>query len=193
MDTSSIQFTMQLWQFIVGLLVFVGTLCVAWGTLKSDVKNLGKNFGVAGEEYKELRKDIKDVRERFSVVEDRVDTMWKDGLAPALSPRQLNNRGESILNESGIKEIIEKKRTILLELVKTKNINNPYDAENAILQVASQIPEHCPDIIDELKNGAFRVGANLDDVLFVGGIYLRNLIFKDLGFSLEDLDKPKKG
>jgi len=31
----------------------------------------------------------------------------------------------------------------------------------------------------------------LGSILFAGSIYLRNLIFPDLGFSLEDLDKPK--
>lgn len=53
------------------------------------------------------------------------------------------------------------------------------------------LPKHYPDVIRNLKEGAFHVGADLDAVLFVGSIYLRNLIFKDLKFDLDDLDKSK--
>ncbi|NTW26776.1 MAG: hypothetical protein HGA36_00400 [Candidatus Moranbacteria bacterium] len=53
------------------------------------------------------------------------------------------------------------------------------------------LPKHCPEIVDQLKTGAFKTGAEIDDVLFAGSIYLRNLIFEELGFSLNDLDKKK--
>jgi hypothetical protein len=36
---------------------------------------------------------------------------------------------------------------------------------------------------------AIKVGADMESVLFTGSIYLRNMIFSELGFSLEDLDK----
>lgn len=121
----------------------------------------------------------------------KVDILWKDKYAPALSPRQLNDRGDNILNESGIKEIIESKKQKLFEAVKVVNPTNAYDAEQAISAVVEKLPELCPEVVDQLKEGAFRVGQNVDTVLFVGSIYLRNLIFSDLGFSLTDLDKPK--
>ncbi len=40
------------------------------------------------------------------------------------------------------------------------------------------------EIIDRLKPGAFKTGADIEMVLFVGGVYLRDLIFADLGFTL---------
>lgn len=138
----------------------------------------------------EIQPDLKSIRERFMVVEDHVDTLWKDKLAPSHSPRQLNERGKAILAGSGIKEIIEKEQAKLLGIVREGNVANPYDAERTITDVVAKLSEHCPELVDSLKKGAFRVGADLDAVLFVGGIYLRDLIFKDLGFSLEDLDVP---
>ena len=50
---------------------------------------------------------------------------------------------------------------------------------------------NCPEIIDELKQESFIVGQSIvgqsiDTVLFIGGLYLRNLIFLELGFSLID-------
>ncbi len=131
--------------------------------------------------------DLEDVRKKFSVIESRVNDLWEDRMAPASSPRQLNPRGSDILEKSGIKKIVGEKRNKLTEIIKKGNPKNPYDAEQLIMKVVQEIPEHCPEIIDELKNGAFKSGAEIDGVLFVGGIYLRNLIFEELGFSLKDI------
>ena len=46
-------------------------------------------------------------------------------------------------------------------------------------------------LVEKLKTGAFNTGSSIGDVLLVGGIYLRDIIFGDLGFKIDDLDKPK--
>ncbi|MEK9153494.1 MAG: hypothetical protein AAB723_02755 [Patescibacteria group bacterium] len=135
--------------------------------------------------------DLEPIRERFAVIESRVNDLWQDRVAPAHSPRQLNERGESILEKSGIKEIVDTKKDILLKIVKEKGATNPYDAEAIILATMNDLPNHCPDVIEKLKTGAFNSGASMSDVLLVGAIYLRNLIFAEIGFSIEELDKPK--
>ena len=127
-----------------------------------------------------------------SDIKPKVDILWKDKIAPSFSPRQLNEQGNNILRASGIKEIIDTKKDDLLKLVKAKKVSNPYDAEESIGAVMLELPRYYPDIIDKIKLGAFNTGANMDTVLFAGSIYLRNLIFKDLGFSLDDLDQPRK-
>ncbi len=79
----------------------------------------------------------------------------------------------------------------LLSNVKVVNPTNAYDAEQTILNVVSDITKNYPDIVPRLKDGAFRVGQGTETVLLVGGFFLRDLIFSELGFSLIDLDKPK--
>lgn len=143
------------------------------------------------ERTEHILKDLDDIRPKVSEMSPKVDILWKDKLAPSHSPRQLNDRGKSVLNDSGIKEIIDEKKERLVTLVKAKNSTTAYDAEQTILNVVKELQQHCPDIIDRLKDGAFKVGADIPTLLFVGGIYLRDQIFTDLGFSLVDLDKPK--
>lgn len=140
----------------------------------------------------DLDKTVKSIYERFIKVEERVDTLWKDEVAPAHSPRKLNNYGNKILTESGIKEIIEEKREKLLELVKNSGAKNAYDVEREVLSVVEHLPEHCPDVVERLKNGAFKTGASVATVLLVGGLYLRDLIFPELGFSVDEIDGHKK-
>jgi hypothetical protein len=138
-----------------------------------------------------MAEDLKDIKPKVDDMYPKVDILWKDRVAPAHSPRRLNDYGITILNSSGIKEVIEEKKAVLLNLVKAESAKNAYDAEQAVLSVAKKLPEHCPDVIDRLKAGSFKTGANLDTVLLVGGIYLRDLIFPDLGFSVEEIDKHK--
>ncbi len=138
-----------------------------------------------------MLEDIKDIKPKVADMFPKLDILWKDKIAPANSPRQLNSRGQAILDDSGIKEIIDAKKDELLKLVQSKNTTNPYDAEKVISEIMMELPIHCPDVVESLKQGAFQSGVDINTVLFAGSIYLRNLIFPDLGFSLEDLDKPK--
>lgn len=142
-----------------------------------------------GGDIKNYKRNLGDFKDRFISMESKMEILWKNEVAPSNSPRQLNERGNNILENSGIKNLVNKKKDKLLELVRAKNATNPYDAERAIEEIMNGLPSHCPDIINELKTGAFNTGVDIGSVLFVGAIYLRNLIFKDLGFSLEDLDK----
>lgn len=133
-----------------------------------------------------LEPELQGVKERFIVVEDRTETMWKDRLATAHSPRQLNERGTKILSESGIKDIVDQKRAWLTQQVKAKHPANAYDAEQSIEDVMKALPQSCPDLIPSLKDGAFRAGADIDAVLYVGSLYLRNKIFEELGYILKE-------
>jgi hypothetical protein len=168
---------------LIGIPAIVVTLIFIGGRLEV-LKSLKETVG-------DLKKTIDKMYERFVRVEERVNTLWKDEVAPAHSPRQLNAIGQNILNGSGIKEIIEAKKTELLAKVRALNPTNAYDAEQYALNVVSELPKHCPDVTLKLKEGAFKVGSGVETVLLVGGFYLRDLIFPELGFPLTDLDKPK--
>jgi hypothetical protein len=138
-----------------------------------------------------MQRVLEDIKPKVDDMYPKVDILWKDKVAFSHSPRELNGAGQKILKESGIKEIIDGKRAKLLEVIKAKRATNAYDAEQAVLLVVKELPEYCPDVVDRLKNGAFNAGVNIDTVLLVGGIYLRDVIFPDLGLSVERLDVAK--
>lgn len=148
-------------------------------------------FGGIGYALKRIFEKIDLMSIDIADIKPKIDILWKDKYASSMSPRQLNETGIDILNISGIKEIINAKKDSLLVEIKKTHPNNAYDAEQAIMFVVNKLPEDYPDIISQLKNGAFSVGQNIDVLLLVGGIYLRNMIFPELGFSLTDLDQIK--
>lgn len=172
-------------QTILGIaVIFIGA-GIAWGNIRTLVKGVKQTLDT------KIEPDLKDVRERFVIVEDRVETIWKDKYAPAHSPRQLNDRGNAILNESGIKRIVDEKKNDLLAIIRTRNIANAYDAEVSVLDVMKELPRYCPDVVDRLKTGAFNMGVSVDVILLVGGLYLRDIIFPSLGFSIDQIDQHK--
>ncbi len=63
---------------------------------------------------------------------------------------------EDILHRSGIKEIVEAKEAMFFDLVKEGVPTNAYGAGKAIKRVMMDLPKHCPDMVDTLKNADFR-------------------------------------
>ncbi len=147
---------------IIGTLIYVGRKLEVLDNLKKATENILERLN-------KVDTSIKDIDKRLTRVEDRIDMQWKDKVAPSGSPRQLNELGNKILNESGIKEIVENNKDKLLTAVKAIKPTNAYDAEEAALKVVSELPKLCPDVIPKLKDGAFKVGQGIDAVLLVGG------------------------
>ncbi|MFA5945468.1 MAG: hypothetical protein WC802_00960 [Patescibacteria group bacterium] len=166
----------------LGVAVILIGVGVAWGTLKTQVAN------VAATLKDRIEPDLKDIRERFMSVETKVETLWRDRVAPAHSPRQLNTLGKEILNNSGIKEIIDGKREIIIAKVRERAPKNAFDAEQVLYEVMGDLQRTCPDIVEKLKEGAFKVGADIPALLFVAAIDLRDRILPELGFNPKDID-----
>lgn len=161
------------------------------GNTRELIARIDERTNLMRGDLKEIKPVIMTLCQKVDEISPKVDILWKDRIAPAHSHRQLNEQGNSILEKSGIKEIVCDKKDYLFNLVKDKKDQNAYDAEATILSVMMDLPNNCPDIVEKLKTGAFNTGSSIDDVLLVGAIYLRNLIFSDLGFNIQDLDKPK--
>ena len=93
-------------QIIVPIIVIVGVF-IAIGRKLELLDTINKNTEKLGDSIDKLKDSHNELSARFIVVEDRVETIWKDKFAPSGSPRQLNELGNKILNESGIKQIVE--------------------------------------------------------------------------------------
>ena len=136
-----------------------------------------------------MRMDLSDVRHKVNDISPKVDVLWKERVAPSHSPRQLNQSGLRILEQSGIRRIIDQYKSELLARVRGRHPTDAYVAEQAALEMVNRLQEFYPDIVDKLRDGAFRSGEDIGTVLLVGGIYLRNEIFPELGFTIDDIDR----
>ena len=154
----------------------LNVLWVAINDIKPKVDVLWANVN-------EMKPKVDVLWVEWTDMKSKLGALWADKYAPAHSQRQLNDRGNAVFYESGIKEIIDAKKSDLFIIVKEKDLQNPYDAEMFIAQIMTELPTRFPDTVEKLKEGAFRTGVDINTVLFVGSIYLRDLLFSDLGFS----------
>lgn len=187
---------------ITGLLTILGTLavvCVAWGKMKEFTKNLKNNFSEfkadnketldeVKKDYKSINRSIIDIDKTTEKMKEKVDLLWKERIATSASPMILNKRGLKILNDSGIKNIIDEKIEDLHQQVKDKKPRNAYWVQEYTKTVLYKLRKN-PDLLPELETSAYNSGEDIDTILFVGSLYLRDKILTKFHFKLDEIDK----
>lgn len=146
----------------------------------------------------ETRKDVEyikkevdeNIKPTLKDVDKKVFTLWEERLAVQHSPIQLNQRGQEILEKSGIKKLIDDGFPQFLDSIKEKDPKNAYQIQEFSKQMVFNIKDN-PEIIPRLQNGAYNTGVDVDSVLLVGSIYLRDLLLPKFNFKLEDVDDQK--
>jgi hypothetical protein len=112
------------------------------------------------------------------------------GYSTASSPVRLTPRGEAILTQSKMKEIVDNednKKKILDKILIGKKPTTAYDAQERTKNVIKTMANDSMFI--PVKNYAFEKGVELDIILDIVSIYFRDFVLEKLGFKVEDLDK----
>ena len=123
-----------------------------------------------------------------ATITKRVDTLWERAFALSHSPRQLSPLGERVLKSSGIAKIVDDRFDQIVTKVREINPPNAFQAEQTVIDAVSDL-RNDPALTGALENGAFQSGVDIDSVLLVGGIYIRDRILGALGLSTEDSEK----
>lgn len=104
------------------------------------------------------------------------------------SPLVLNDAGNKILRDSGIDKIIQQNYQDILNKVKERNPENAYKAQEDIIDIVKDL-KNFPDLINVIELGAFSSGSDVDTVLFVGAIDIRDKILEELKLYPHDIDE----
>lgn len=153
--------------------------------MKIDIKNLRTDFFNLKEKVIILDAKFVIFDNKFVTLDNKLGILWDSKFAPTNSPRKLNDKGREILVKTGIAEIVEEKLEFLKKRVREKNISNIYDADIAVKEVMNELPKYFPEVLEKIKPGAFDAGVDTSTVLFIGSVYLRDLIFPELGFEIK--------
>lgn len=132
---------------------------------------------------KEIKPDLKDVRERLSTLEGRFS-----GAFGAASPISLKPIGKKALEESGFsKWIDDNKNELLAKCRSTNSMSNPYDIQEAAFKFFDQLD--FGDFESKLKETAYQYGWSIETMRRIGGIYFRDVCLQAHNFKPEDLDE----
>jgi hypothetical protein len=159
---------------IVAALIFIGAKLNTLNTLKND---LDKN----------IKPDLKDVRERFATLEGKAANLFQ-----TLSPISLTDKGREYLEASGLKAYINANKTLLMDKCDhTNTMSTPYDVQQTTFALFDEL-DFPKDIEKQLKNYAYNQGATMDALRRVGALYFRDLCLEEHGFKSEDIDSAER-
>ena len=136
---------------------------------------------------------IDSIRNDVSDMKPKIKILWEREFGAGASPLVLNERGKRIFSESGIKELVDARLGQLMEKLEERNPQNAYQVQECATKVMRLLVEDL-NTLSRLQDGAFKTGVDVDTVLFVGGLYLRDLALPKYHFKLADVDRsePKK-
>lgn len=160
---------------IITGLIFAGRKLQVLDTIEDDLKD-------------NIRPDLKDIRERFASFEGKYA-----GLTKIASPVSLTEKGEALLNASGLKQYIDDNfdKAPFTECSDNSKVKNAYDVQTHAFSLLDS-HEFPAEIDKKLKESAYNEGIGMELVRRVGAIYLRNKCLEKLHMDAKDLDKPNE-
>lgn len=178
----------------ISLIISVITSVVVGAGVFSVLMYRVKQLESDGTEHKN---DIKSISSKLDILIGKVSILLKDSIADTLSasasPRKLNELGMKVLKDSSIEQVLEPMFEEIVDQVRCKNPENPYQAQEALFEVA-QLLKDDEGLQPAIENGAFLSGHTPDEVLYVGALNMRDRVIEALGLQVGDIDKhdPKK-
>lgn len=166
------------------LLSIIGSIIYSafkFGSILNDIGTLKQSSS-------EITTDLRQVIYSHGQIKVKVDELWRQKTTKSGSPMILNDIGKKIIVDSKISDLTNKFYSEILNSVKSLNPPNPFQAQELLISVVNKFKEK-EECKSELETAAFNSGNNVDTVLFVAAIDIRDRIIQDLGFNLDDIDK----
>lgn len=142
----------------------------------------------ACENISDIKKENRETRDKVIACETSLKE--REPLMKRKSPVSLTDRGNIVLNESGGKSFIDSIYEELKKQVEDKNPKTSYDIQEYSKEVVDGLKG---DIrINNIKEYLFKEGMELEEIISVLGIYLRDLILKEKHIEVSDIDNHEK-
>ena len=177
-------------QLIIGGAGVIISALVSFLIASSRIGEYKNKVDTAVSDITDLKKELKEVRDKAVACETSLKE--REPLTRKRSPIALTDRGSKVLNESGGKKFIEDNYEELKNNVDEKKPETSYDIQEISRNVIEEMKND--QRLNSLKEYLFKEGMELDDIVEVLGIYLRDKILNDKKLSVKDIDNydPKR-
>ena len=166
---------------ITALVVSIFGWIITFIRFQERVKNLEGKVNT-------MEADLKNTRDKVIACETRIEERGNKGLVKRGSPINLTEKGLDLLQKSGGQEWIITNRSELLKAIQNKKPTSAYDVQEYAKKVLEEIVRVNDARLKSLKDYAYAKGVNLDDVILVMSIQLRNEVMPEFpGFKVADI------
>lgn len=111
----------------------------------------------------------------------KLEVMWQHHLSKSNSPKVLNEAGLRALEASRIGSFVNEQYEQIISKVRNAKPRNAYQAQEALIHVVNQF-KHEAFCIEMLQEAAFASGYDIDSLLFVAALSIRDRVIVELGY-----------
>ncbi|MFW9882589.1 MAG: hypothetical protein ACFFG0_56730 [Candidatus Thorarchaeota archaeon] len=162
------------------ILITIGWLLYKGGSLVTK-------FGVFDNEIKDIKKDVRDIKDNVSGIDATVKLLYQAylGTVKTKSPLHISPKGDKIVKDLSLSNKVDKYWDQIYKLLSVNSLNNPYDVQIASLEISqNKIKDILTENeINEIKIYAFNNGLNLLEIYPVIGVLIRDKALKEIGFK----------
>lgn len=133
------------------------------------------------QEIKGIWEDISKIKFTMGQMQVKLDALWQHHTSKSNSPLSLSEAGLKILEISGIGEFANHYYPEVLSKVKAIRPENAYQAQKGLISIMNDYKnkEECRPKLEEVS---YSSGSDIDTLLFVAALSIRDKIISDLGF-----------
>jgi len=163
---------------IVSAIVTILIMLLSVGKYKEKVDRLCYDNDKVGDKLTQISEKLSNIE--GGLERDRATNEY----IKSKSPLSLTDKGKALLIDSTGKDYIDLKHAKFLKEIKSKNPKTPYDVQELSKDIISA--RTSLDEFNDIKDFAFSKGISINVILEVLGIYLRDLLLKDLKMSTKN-------
>lgn len=172
--------------------VLVAILLIAfWAVYK--IGTITTLFGGYKEERKELKDDIRQIKNEVAKITATTDLLYQTHLSTVQShsPLSLTQKGKDISSELSIENKIIVNWEKIKNKIEEKSPSNPYDIQTVTMDMARNCFSEIFSEADrnEIKTYAYKIGMNLLEIIPIIGILIRDHYLKEKNIPVAEIDK----
>lgn len=136
--------------------------------------HLQKDMDEIKPKVNEMYPKVLEMFPKFMEMYPKVNVLWSQATSQHRSPLQPNEQGRYIMTKSRVNDLIDDRAKDLLKAIEDIKPTTAYDAQEAAKKVANTLKAD-PALVRTLKDAAYQAGTDIDSMLFVGSLHLRDL------------------
>jgi tetrahydromethanopterin S-methyltransferase subunit G len=179
---------------------------VKFNSVDQHIKDMSKSVEIVNSNLTahdgrllKIETDFSQVSKRLPKVEETIEKIYSmlvfgannSEAFRAQSPINLTKVGWDWLRESGLETYVNENYTELKKKMVSTNETNPYKIQEECFEMFDFVVVFDTNTEEKVNSFAFRKGTQIPILRRCGGIYFRNLIFKDFGIPIENVDRDK--
>lgn len=168
----------------IGIALFVGGFS---GFITSLIK-VGKytnKVDTLENDVRDLKREVREIRDKVIACETSLKE--REPLTKRESPISLTDKGNKTLKDSGAEKFIDDNFDSLFKKIEGKHPKAAYDIQEISKNVLEDMQND--DLFNDLKEYAFKEGREIEDIILVAGIHLRDKVLMKKGLNIKDIDK----